>query len=436
MRFSTGVAEYETIRILGKGNYGSVHVATVTSVKGDTECLVKGQQVVVKLQHTDSRETKRELAVMQHLNVKVEETSQFTPVLLDLAQNDEWTAIVMDYVENATDLFEVIMELSKLPRCDATRKIRIELMWQMLLCVHLLNEHGVYHRDIKPENFVTEELEHFTDKDMIGAWKEVSPLRQVPDMTNMTNLQRYVALRICSTDIDTNQELAFVSHYVSGPLFVKIIDFGLSTMLHDGFPSDGDVTFFGTPAYLDPWYAACHENLFKTYPAKSLHELYRCIDAWSLGMAIYAMFHGFVPFKDSTLRDTKHALSHLDGMGAGISSYELAANLCNWKQARTLFTGLFALIGGEDAINNPVRTNIRVSDRSTPSVKTMAVKERHIQQDIENGVFNERKVKSFERHSTILEDTQTINIVKDLLQIYPPDRDLDFLGMIERLQAL
>lgn len=436
MRIDTGSFSYETLCQLGKGNYGSVYLAVVADCFDDhLTHLVEGEYVVIKVQQTDSAESKREIAVMTHLRNHVEETSQFAPVLLDVHQDKEQSIIVMDYIEYSLDVFDVIQQLSKLPRSDATRKIRIEIMWQMLLCVYSLHtEYGVFHRDIKPENFLTGELKHFTDQEMLKGWKQVSPLRQIPDMTGMSNLERYVALRICSTNVDLNEELAFVSHFVSGPLYVKIIDFGLSTMLDPSFPSDGKVTFLGTPSYLCPWYIACNKSLKDSYPATDMEETYRRIDAWSLGMTIFALFHGFLPFTDSTPRDARFALADLDD--AGVSSFELAHKMCNWKDTYTLFVGFFTMIGGENALNVPVRAALRVSERHTPSFKSMVGMQQRIEDDMQQGIFDQKLIDKFENDNILWQDAETMQIVSGLLQIYPEDRDVDFYSMAERLQAL
>lgn len=422
MQLDTDTARLQTTRLLGRGNFGVVYVAVVEEVFGENDFMCVGDKVVAKLQKTGGVETDREVAALQHLQTNPDETSLFTPLLLDLASNDDFTLVVTDYVPFSMDVFDVVVALGGLGRNDATRMIRIEIIWQMVAAVGGLHENGVYHRDVKPENFVTGELEHFTDDEMLEAWKDVSPLRQVPSLDGLTNLERYVALRTCSTDVDSNLEVAFVSHFVTAPLVVKIIDFGFSTMLDKSFPPDGSATFFGTPHYLDPWYTVCHAEMDVLYPAKDMHTAYRDMDAWSLGITAYVVFHGYLPFRDSSMSVVEHALSNFSDVES------LALQLCYSSKVGDLVDVFHKLIGGYHALTQPVRGSVCVSDCRAVSAKMIDV----VSARVEDGICHEE----FEDMIVFAEDTAAITIIEDLLQIYPPDRSLDFANIVERLQAL
>lgn len=66
---------------------------------------------------------------------------------------------------------------------------------------------------------------------------------------------------------------------------VKLIDFGFSTLTEYGSTSR---TFCGTPSYMAPELAAKREYI----PSR--------VDMWAAGVVLFAMLHGYLPFKGNT----------------------------------------------------------------------------------------------------------------------------------------
>lgn len=237
--------------------------------------------------------------------------------LIDTVEEEGILFTVMELLENARDLEQVLKVVERLPRNDATRWIRCEYIARMMYSIQILHEYGIFHRDIKPENFISGETTPGTIQDFRDAWLAIAEMRDglVIDLSNtQTALEQYAELRLATRNVDNDDEVAFVKEFVLGNdnFIVKTIDFGLSTEACGSF-NDGYAGGSGTILYIDPWYYRSLREQTTKQPIGMFDfydvalpgseacareaMIWKMVDTWAMGVAAYTMFWGFLPFE-------------------------------------------------------------------------------------------------------------------------------------------
>lgn len=108
-------------------------------------------------------------------------------------------------------------------------------------------------------------------------------------------IRRPIFTHILQSDIKPDN-LLLCEHNV-----VKIVDFGVSEM----FVKKGDDTLkstAGSPAFMPP------ELLRVSYSEKNIAG--KAADIWSMGVTLYCLVHGYVPFADDNLLALYEAIQH------------------------------------------------------------------------------------------------------------------------------
>jgi len=164
--------------------------------------------------------------------------------LLDVYESPKTLYLILELVEGG-ELFEYLVKRGRLGEEEA-----VGYFWQILSGVEWCHRHLVCHRDLKPENLL---LSHV-------------PGTAAPKKTNLSRQQQQI-LRMIPT--------------------IKIADFGMSRLQ----PMRSSCqTSCGSPHY-----AAPEVIRGETYDGKAS-------DIWSLGVVLFALITGNLPFDDDNVR--------------------------------------------------------------------------------------------------------------------------------------
>ena len=302
----TASATYRILYALGEGGVGSVYAADIVDVKPESMAgfeargLQVGSLVAIKQQTLNNEQTWDEVSILSALSKGCDVVSCLVDFSIRVATN---TAIlVIEMLEGAQDGLTITEQLQRLPRVEAVRNLRLDMLAKLFTAIGTLHEMGFFHRDIKPENIIVEQTEMFSDQDMLNMWSQVTGQSvQMSFKPGMTNIERYVLLRQNTTeDIDLEAESDFVA-VIYNSLTVRLIDFGLATTLSQSRLIDGRANIIGTPRYIDPWLVACGGQLAFYSPQGEMFEsqIWRLVDVWSAGVTAYTMFWGEFLFPDT-----------------------------------------------------------------------------------------------------------------------------------------
>jgi serine/threonine-protein kinase len=254
----SSIGRYQVKRQLGRGGMGDVYLAHDPSLERD---------VAIKLLHKDSlrglRDEAKVLAALRHPGIVT---------IYEIGVHDGQDFMAMEYLPGTT-LRDVI-------NAGASRAELLAICGKVAAAVAAAHEAGILHRDIKPENVI------------VLAAGEV----KVVDFG--------VARRL---DAAGRRRAATASE--AAELFVKNIDLTPDTIV-----DAGDVTVFGTPAYMAP------EVLFgePSTPASDVYSLgvviHECLakrrphDATTLVEMIAQIVSGPPPELDDPLHDLVGAM--------------------------------------------------------------------------------------------------------------------------------
>mgnify|MGYP001028716941 CR=1 FL=1 len=137
------VGTYRIERLLGKGSYGKVRLAT--DVRTNKKVALKSIVKANVKKATQMARIKREVKLfnlLQHPNI-VE--------LYDVLHTDKEIILVIEYAGGG-ELFDYIVAHDKLKEKDARKIFR-----QLVSAVRYCHENFIVHRDIKPENVLLDE---------------------------------------------------------------------------------------------------------------------------------------------------------------------------------------------------------------------------------------------------------------------------------------
>ena len=159
--------------------------------------------------------------------------------VIDVFEDDKNVDVLMEYIEGG-ELFDHIMERDDLNERDAAF-----VVYQLLHALKYLHSCGAIHRDLKPENVM-----------------------------------------VCN------------ENHRNGLPRVKLIDFGLSTMLEPG--QFGTKSRVGTPGYMAPEILVPHVDAEKD---SETIEYDSSIDMFSLGVLTFVLLTGFMPYSQAEHKD-------------------------------------------------------------------------------------------------------------------------------------
>lgn len=164
--------------------------------------------------------------------------------------NDEYNYVVLEYIKNGT-LLEKTREKQKYKEPQARF-----IFGELIDAVGFLHDSGIIHRDLKLENIMVK--------------NEIIPLKTMSEF-----------------DLELESQKGYIENdnlIIEHPI---LIDFGFARFWKD---DENIETFCGSPHYVAP-------EMLKQIPYPGPN-----VDIWSVGVILYAMTHGYMPF-DSLKED-------------------------------------------------------------------------------------------------------------------------------------
>ena len=210
---------YEIIDDIGEGKFGVVKLGVHKKTK---------LKVAIKTIKKANLKTKQDQELVK-TEIDIMKLCRHPTIvsLLDHFENSDYIFIVMEYIQGG-DLTKYVQKYygGKTNKTLPEKRVA-ELMKQLASGLHYLHNYGIIHRDLKPDNLM------MTEKSVTAE--------------------------------------------------IKIMDFGLSKMMHHGEKvADG----FGTLSFVAP-----EVLVRKPYNSK--------VDVWSLGITMYNLLSGDLPFDDA-----------------------------------------------------------------------------------------------------------------------------------------
>lgn len=132
--------------VLGSGYNGKVYKATSKSYQGEGA----SQRFAVKAFKLGAVAPGRRLDLESEVEIFLSMDHPHITRLFDVYECDEYLNLVMECMEGG-ELFDRLAEVKRFDELDAC-----DTVWQMLLALNYLHQHGIVHRDIKLENFLFE----------------------------------------------------------------------------------------------------------------------------------------------------------------------------------------------------------------------------------------------------------------------------------------
>ena len=252
------IGSYETSKTLGTGAFGTV----VLAKKKHSDKLYAIKSISKKniLRSQMSSQVKKEISIMkslEHPNIVQ---------IYEVLSSAEYLYIVMDYVSGG-ELYTKITRGGKLGNNECRKYVR-----QLCSALEYCHSRNVCHRDIKPQNILLDKNDNVLLADFgFASIMEVEELQKgVSDTTptddNLANSEEFSS----TEDTDTNRTMEGTSRIMKN----------MSTVC-------------GTMSYMAPEIF----NREKYMGDKA--------DIWSLGVVIYVLLVGFMPFKETDTLKSK-----------------------------------------------------------------------------------------------------------------------------------
>eukprot|EP00271_Cylindrocystis_brebissonii_P008794 TRINITY_DN23298_c0_g1_i1.p1 TRINITY_DN23298_c0_g1~~TRINITY_DN23298_c0_g1_i1.p1 ORF type:complete len:550 (+),score=45.87 TRINITY_DN23298_c0_g1_i1:283-1932(+) len=249
--FTTGesvIDLYAFGSLLGKGNYGSVRKCMDLYKPGPQMACKTVKAAAANLMDVQ-REIDAMMAVGEHTNI----------VQLHGVHRDAVGVHLVQELCEGGELFDEVMRREKFTEVDAA-----DAFWQLASAVEHCHSHGVFHRDIKLENVLLA--------------KRVSP----PASSSA-----------CPRSALSSDRPRSHRQLVEGAkLHLKLADFGLALLLKDG---QKVTEVAGSPFYMPPEVVCGKDYGFSA-------------DIWSMGVILFALLSGLLPFTGPSNADIFHAI--------------------------------------------------------------------------------------------------------------------------------
>jgi hypothetical protein len=183
--------------------------------------------------------------------------------VIDVFDEDDDVVIITEYAQGG-ELFETLVEHGNFSEATARA-----IMRQALDAVSYLHRHNIVHRDLKPENML---------------------------LFDITNSGGHVHSGSAEyTAAEHRRRVDDPSRWV-----LKLSDFGVARSLERGASAS---TFCGSPQYVAPEVLSARDSPEAGYS--------NGVDTWSLGVILYVMLCGYLPF-DQAVHGTTYTLVTLD----------------------------------------------------------------------------------------------------------------------------
>eukprot|EP00271_Cylindrocystis_brebissonii_P014617 TRINITY_DN36027_c0_g1_i1.p1 TRINITY_DN36027_c0_g1~~TRINITY_DN36027_c0_g1_i1.p1 ORF type:complete len:544 (+),score=47.69 TRINITY_DN36027_c0_g1_i1:299-1930(+) len=267
---------YEFGRTLGMGNYGTVRECRRKCLPDQPPGPVMACKSISYTEHKRSESVargQREVEVMALVG-----HHQHLVGLQEVHYEKDAMHLMLDYCHGG-ELFDVLLARGKLTEADAA-----DVVLQLALGLNHCHSRGVLHRDVKLENIL------IVDKHPPLASSEASPVVAHRGLCASQGACQ-VAANVRSQVDATEVEMVWESH---GMLDVKLGDFGLGVILAN---QSRLVETAGSPMYMAPEVVQKQE-----YGTQA--------DMWSLGVVLFALLTGLLPFTGSSDAAVFHAITH------------------------------------------------------------------------------------------------------------------------------
>lgn len=266
---------YRLGRKLGEGNFAKVHLAE-DYLRKKVAIKVFNKQTINSMRHYTLKHVEREINAL-----RVCTPHPHVANLLEVLETETDVFFVMEYVAGG-ELFDYIVSEGKLAEEESAR-----IFYQIVSCVEYCHSRGIAHRDLKPENILLD--------------------------TNMN--VRIVDFGLASHQ---GQYLKSPTGFVEGDISEHKQIADEPTMLPPKMS-----TQCGSPEYAAPEVIR-NDHGYEGAP----------VDVWSLGVVLYAMICGTLPFTaasipqivSNTLRGQFHIPSHVSTDASKLLKQMLCTN--------------------------------------------------------------------------------------------------------------
>lgn len=263
------IGEYETTKTLGTGAFGTVRLAK----KKNSEVMyaIKSISKQSILRSQMGSQVKKEISIMKSLDHP--NIVQVVEVLM----STEYLYIVMDYVSGG-ELYAKITRGGRLSDTDCCRYVH-----QLCSALNYCHSRNVCHRDIKPENILLDRYNNVLLADFgFASIMEIDELSTARNPSNNAEEEDTEASKLPLDEFCGTQDNDDTSRTMEGRSKMMKV---MSTMC-------------GTMAYMAPEIL----NRDKYLGDKA--------DIWSLGIVIYVLLVGFMPFRDGDTARSVYTIPH------------------------------------------------------------------------------------------------------------------------------
>lgn len=255
------IGTYETTRTLGTGAFGTVALAKKKN--SDTFYAIKSISKQNILRSQMGEQVKKEISIMKDLD------HPNIVRIIEVLMSTDYLYIVMDYVEGG-ELYTKIARGGRLQNDECKKYVR-----QLCSALNYCHSRNVCHRDIKPQNILLDKNDNALLADFgFASIMEVDELKK--NMGTDAVLKRDDG--VPSTMVFSSNNNDKTSRDMEAP----------SRMMK------AMSTVCGTMAYMAPEIF----NREKYFGDKA--------DVWSLGVVIYVLLVGFMPFKESDTSKSRY----------------------------------------------------------------------------------------------------------------------------------